>query len=120
MPSADFTSTLTGIPALTPSAGVQTGPGKGKGGKTAAPYAAPLQGIAAVQTALEQIRENLANPARSLEFQGDPATGLVVVSIKDARTGELIRQIPGNAILHLADTLTVRDSGPQALVDLTA
>jgi flagellar protein FlaG len=108
-------NSVSGIAATTPSASVQTGSGRG-----AKRYTASQQSIAAVQAALEQIRENLANPDRALEFQSDPLTGLVLVTIKDAQTGEPIRQIPGNALLTLAEMLTTRDPGPTALVDLTA
>lgn len=111
---------VTGTPALTPSSNVQTG--TSATGKFRAPaYAAPVpRSVTAVQAAVAQIRENLANPGRTLEFQADTVTGLVVVTIKDAETGEVIHELPGHSVLTFAEALTPRSDGPRGLIDLTA
>ncbi|MGH8150605.1 MAG: flagellar protein FlaG [Steroidobacteraceae bacterium] len=114
MPS-DFGS-VTGVYPALPTTGVKTGSGR-TGSQAHSP---PRQGIAAVQAALDQIRATLASSANTIEFATDPASGLVVVIVKDALTGAVVQQIPGNALLRLADVLLTKSSDPQPLVDLTA
>jgi len=112
---------VTGTPALTPSSNIQTG--TSATGRFRAPaYAAPPvpRAVAAVQAAVEQIRENLASASRRLEFQADSVTGLVIVTIKDAETGQVIHQLPGHSVLAFAGALTPRIDGPRGLIDLTA
>jgi uncharacterized FlaG/YvyC family protein len=111
---------VTGTPALTPSPSLQTG--TSATGKFRAPaYAAPVpRSVAAVQAAVEQIRENLANASRRLEFQADSVTGLVIVTIKDTETGQVIHEVPGHSVLAFAEALTPRGDGPRGLIDLTA
>lgn len=107
---------MAGIGAAAPSTGLPTGSGSGRTGR----YPALRTPVAAVQAAVEQIRASLASPERTLEFQSDATTGLVTVVIKDARSGEPIRSVPGNTLLRFAEALTASDAGPQALVDVTA
>jgi uncharacterized FlaG/YvyC family protein len=114
MPS-DFGS-VTGVYPALPTTGVKTGSGR-TGSQAHSP---PRQGIAAVQAAIDQIRATLASSATTLEFTTDPASGLVVVIVKDATTGAVLQQIPGSALLRLANALTARSPDPQPLVDLTA
>jgi uncharacterized FlaG/YvyC family protein len=111
---------VTGTPALTASTGVQIG--TGTTGKFRAPaYATPVpRNVTAVQAAIEQIRENLASTRRTLEFHVDSLTALVVVTIKDAESGQVIHQLPGHTVLAFAEALTARNDGPRGLIDLTA
>ncbi len=112
---------VTGTPAMTPSSGVQIG--TGATGKFRAPgyAAAPVpRNVAAVQAAVEQIRETLSSASHTLEFQADATTGLVVVTIRDAESGQMIHQVPGHTVLAFAAALTAREEGPRSLIDLTA
>ena len=111
---------VTGTPALAASSSVQGG--TSATGKFRAPaYAAPVpRAVAAVQAAVEQIRENLASAHRTLEFHIDAVTGLVVVTIKDAETGQIIHELPGHPVLAFAEALTPRGDAPRGLIDLTA
>jgi flagellar protein FlaG len=112
---------VTGTPAMTPSSNVQMN--TGNTGRFRTPgYATPSvpRTVSAVQAAVEQIRENLASPSRRLEFQADSVTGLVVVSIKDTESGQVIREVPGQAFLAFAEALTARSDEPRGLIDLTA
>ena len=61
--------------------------------------AAPNVQIEAIARRLESYMESVS---RSLEFRVDAASGRTVVSVRDAVTGELIRQIPGEEVLRLA------------------
>jgi flagellar protein FlaG len=59
----------------------------------------------AVKAAAEQIESYLRSSGRALEFRVDGNTGRTVVSVRNPQTGELIRQIPGEETLRLADML---------------
>jgi flagellar protein FlaG len=48
---------------------------------------------------------------RSLQFRVDESTGRMIVSITDAETGEVIRQVPGEEALRIAQDLESRLSG---------
>jgi len=72
------------------------------------------QALAAVA---KQIESYLRSVGRSLEFQVDDATGETIVTVRDAESGEIIRQIPGEETLRLARSL---GNQPNALVDLIA
>ena len=111
--------TLDSVPAAAAAAaagGVQTGSGKPHLGRST-----PSEhSLAAVQAAVEQIRANLASPARRLEFHVEPLTAEVTVAIRDALTGEEIHRIAGSALLNFADVLMARHDAPRGLLDLTA
>lgn len=71
---------------------------------------------AAVKAAASQIESYLKSAGRELEFRVDEGSGQMVVSVRDASSGELIRQIPGEAALRMARQL--KESKP-SLVSLT-
>jgi flagellar protein FlaG len=76
---------------------------------------------AAVQAAAQQLQDYLATSGRTLEFRLDDTTGMTVVTVKDTESGDVIRQIPSEEVLHIAKTL--RDSGGKSanvLLSLTA
>jgi flagellar protein FlaG len=56
-----------------------------------------------VQHAAERIEAYLKSVSRALEFRVDAGSGRTVVSVRDAETGDLIRQIPGDEVLRLAE-----------------
>ena len=68
-----------------------------------------------VKAAAEQIETYLRHVNTNLEFRVDEDAGQVVVSVRERATGELIRQIPSEEALRLAERLAVR--GTTALVD---
>ena len=57
------------------------------------------------RNAAQQIESFVRSQGRNLEFRVDDATGVVVVRVRDARTGEVIRQIPNEAALRFAERL---------------
>jgi flagellar protein FlaG len=65
----------------------------------------------------EQIEVYLRNTGRALEFRIDSESGRTVISVRDAKTGDLIRQIPAEEALRLARSF---GDGSNALLDLTA
>ena len=70
----------------------------------------------AVKAAASQIESYLKSSGRELEFRVDEGSGQMVVSVRDAASGDLIRQIPGEAVLRMARAL--KESKP-SLVDTT-
>jgi flagellar protein FlaG len=69
----------------------------------------------AVKAAVKQIESFLKDSGRSLEFTVDEATGHMVISVRDAASGDLIRQIPGEDALRVARALR---NGSRSLMDL--
>jgi len=61
---------------------------------------APVVDIEAVARTLESF---LKNVSRSLEFHVDESSGRMVCSVRDAETGDLIRQIPNEEVLRMAE-----------------
>ncbi len=59
----------------------------------------------AVKAAAEQIASYLKDSSRELEFRLDEGSGQMVVTVRDATTGDVIRQIPGEEVLRLARVL---------------
>lgn len=66
-------------------------------GAQAAPEPQKIEAVA------ERLESYLRSVSRSLEFRVDTASGRTVVSVRDSETGDLIRQIPGDEVLRLAE-----------------
>jgi flagellar protein FlaG len=58
-----------------------------------------------VKEAVEQIQRNNVASSTDLQFSVDSATGRTIVSIVDAETGEVVRQIPTEEIMKMARSL---------------
>ncbi len=65
----------------------------------------------------EQLREYMKSNDRDLEFSVDDSAGSTVITVRDASSGDVIRQIPNEEALRIMRRLNA-DSG--TLVDLTA
>ncbi len=80
--------------------------------------AAPQPSPADVEQASAQIEKYVQSAGRNLQFRVDADSGRVVVSVRDAETGELIRQIPNEAALRIAKSLEQGDTRrAQVLID---
>jgi flagellar protein FlaG len=75
-----------------------------------APAAPPVE-IHKIESVTRQIDSFLRSINRSLQFRLDESTGRMVVSICDAETGEVIRQVPGEEALRIAQNIETRLSG---------
>jgi len=71
--------------------------------ESAAPPPAPS--LAAVQAAAHQLEQFLQSIGRTIEFRVDTATRMTVVTVKDTSTGDVIRQMPSDETLWLAEHL---------------
>lgn len=95
---------------------VETAPAPGGADATAktANGAQALQD--AMKTAASQIEAYLKSIGRELKFSVDEVTGDTVVTVRDAQSGEVIRQIPNEEALRLARAL---GNQPNALIDIS-
>jgi len=67
-----------------------------------------------MESVTRQIDTFLRSTNRALQFRVDDASGRMVVSITDAETGEVIRQVPGEEALRMAERI---DASIGALLD---
>lgn len=58
-----------------------------------------------IDQAVQQMQQSLPSMARNLQFSLDEETGRTVVKVVDADTNEVIRQIPSEEVLAIAQTL---------------
>jgi flagellar protein FlaG len=58
-----------------------------------------------MESVTRQIDTFLRDTNRALQFRVDDASGRMVVSITDAATGEVIRQVPGEEALRMAERI---------------
>jgi flagellar protein FlaG len=79
-------------------------------GMTVKPPAAPAAAVAQqpaqsadIEAVAKQLESFLKRVSRSLEFHVDDASGRMVCSVRDATTGDLIRQIPNEEVLRMAE-----------------
>ena len=70
--------------------------------------------IPKMESVTRQIDTFLRSMNRALQFRVDQASGRMVVSITDAATGEVIRQVPGEEALRMAERI---DAQIGALLD---
>ena len=57
-----------------------------------------------LREAVDQLNKQLASSGRSLGFSFDEVLNAPVVTVKSTSTGEVIRQIPSEAVLRVAHT----------------
>lgn len=65
----------------------------------------------------EQLRQYLRATDRDLEFRVDDDTGTTVITVRNASTGDVVRQIPNEEALRIMRSLNA-ESG--TFIDLTA
>lgn len=67
-----------------------------------APVQAPALPSAQLEDIAKQLDSYIRSVSRSLEFKVDDASGRTIISVRDAETGDLIRQIPNEEALRFA------------------
>jgi flagellar protein FlaG len=72
--------------------------------KKEAKPAPPIE-VPKIESVTKQIDSFLRSNGRTLNFRVDNASGRMVVSVLDATTGELIRQVPGEDAIRLAESI---------------
>jgi flagellar protein FlaG len=58
-----------------------------------------------LQDSLEKLNAALRDGGRNLNFQIDDKVGGLVVLVKNADTGEIVRQIPNDAVVRMAHSI---------------
>jgi flagellar protein FlaG len=58
-----------------------------------------------LRSAIEHLNKQLASSGRSLGFSMDDVINYPIVTVKSTQTGEVIRQIPSEAVVRVAHTL---------------
>jgi flagellar protein FlaG len=81
--------------------------------KTEAKAAPPIE-VPKIESVTKQIDSFLRSIGRSINFRVDPGSGQMIVSVIDANTGEIIRQVPGEEALRLAQRI---EDSLSAMVD---
>lgn len=120
----EFTKVTAG-PTQIQSVSVSPQAGSAKGQKTGNDL--PLAAVAAkpepqeavnpkaieekVQAAVAQMNEYIQSTQRDLNFSYDPDSGETVVKVLDRTTQEVIRQIPDETFLRLAQRMSIEDPG---------
>ncbi|ANN66838.1 flagellar protein FlaG [Bordetella bronchialis] len=61
--------------------------------------------------ALQKINEQMQAWSTQMQFDIDPDTQRVVVSIKDTKTGDVIKTIPSETVLNIAKMITKLQGG---------
>src|SRR5258705_12573148 len=84
--------------------------------KQEAPREAPVP-IHKIESVTRQIDSFLRSVNHQLQFRVDQGTGVMIVTVTDAETGEVIRQVPGEEALRIAQRIEDSLSG---LLDETA
>jgi len=64
-----------------------------------------------LNAAVMQLNDYVQSVQRALEFSVDEQTGATVITVLDAETHEVIRQIPPQEVLAVARELSTRDTG---------
>lgn len=79
------------------------------GSAGAAPMArAPVSAEQLHQVA-QQLQKYLQDTGRTMQFSVDKITGTTIVRIYNSSSGELVRQVPSEEIVHLAELLRQED-----------
>ena len=58
-----------------------------------------------IKEAVEHLNKQMASSGRTLGFSMDEALSMPIVTVKNSHTGEVIRQIPSEAVVRVAHTL---------------
>jgi|Laugresp1bdmlbsn_1035097.scaffolds.fasta_scaffold63398_1 flagellar protein FlaG len=58
-----------------------------------------------LQESLQKLNETMRDGGRSLNFQMDEQRGGLVVQVKNADTGEVVRQIPSDVVVRIASNI---------------
>jgi len=83
-----------------------------------APVAATAGSADVLQRAAAEVVQAMPGPSR-FSINYDKQAGMTVVRVYNSNTGELVRQIPGEEVVHLAQLMRQEEANPKIL-DVTA
>ena len=104
---------IKALPVVGVSAPLPNAPGSSSSAQTVVSgNGLPVQGQkeakatgATVDKAVVQVNDYLQVQKRSLEFSVDKSTGQTIIKVIDQSSGKVVRQIPPEYVVHLAQTL---------------
>ena len=70
--------------------------------------------------AVERLNDLIQTVRRELHFTIDDATGRTIITVMDAETDEVVRQIPPEKVLSMIEALQGPDGGRNLLMDVEA
>jgi flagellar protein FlaG len=88
------------------------------GSADAGPKAPAQVSAEQIQQAARQLQQYLQQTGRTMEHSVDHVTGMTIVRIYSSASGELVRQIPTEEIVHLAEVL--REESRHSTLDVMA
>lgn len=94
-------------PAGDAQKGGNTGGATADGGSSGQPSEPQLP----LDRALQKINEQMQAWSTQIQFDIDPDTHRVVISIKDSKTGDTLRTIPSETVLNIAKMITKMQGG---------
>lgn len=117
-----YDSVITGAPATATASGTRGStasatPGTAQLESAQTPDVRELPTRETIEAVAQRIESYLKSVHRSLEFRVDSASGRTVLTVRDSETGDLIRQIPSEEVLRLAE---MADEQTIALMNETA
>ena len=97
-------SQIASTPAVSPS-NATTADATNAAASKAAAQAPPEPSHTEIKQAARQLETFMQSMNRYLEFRIDQDSGRTVVTVKDKTTGDVVRQIPAEEVLRLAQNL---------------
>lgn len=98
----DVSSVMTVPPAVEQVRHVSL-PG-GKSAESGAPAQSP-EPVLDLDTAVQAVQQHFDRMQAQLQFRTDESSGRLVVSVVDSRDGTLLRQLPSEVVLRIAQQL---------------
>jgi flagellar protein FlaG len=95
------------LPAADAQRGAGTGSSTADGGSSGQSSGQQLP----LDRALQKINEQMQAWSTQVQFDIDPDTQRVVISIKDTKSGDVIRTIPSETVLNIAKMITKLQGG---------
>lgn len=65
----------------------------------------PVKMARELREAIDQLNQQMADSGRTLGFSTDEALSVPIIKVRNTKTGEVIRQIPSEVVVHLAHSL---------------
>lgn len=106
-------------PPQRPSASAAATPGTASSDGAPA-LSSATQAAASLQESVDRINARLASSNRVVQLRVDASTGITIAEVINSATGQVVQQIPGSDVVHLAQMLSAWGHGKNVLVDLIA
>lgn len=65
----------------------------------------PAEARRNIEEAVQQLNEQMRKSSRNLNFAVDHSINRIVITVKNAHTGEVVRQIPDEAVMRVAHNI---------------